>query len=427
MNKLILILFIIIRLSNVGYSQQKTTIIQYKKCDEIIINLDSINLSAPKDNTMTVVILRAESTKDDNDKRILPFDNYKLNRDSNFVHVIEYELIPTVGVYSCYFAYILNGHRTNLRAIPPKVFITTNDTLKLNIIQRHFQLIKSNTSDKFLLVKNPYSNSDDFFQELDKVTSKYNQEFVSKNFTPPPISPNAPLNQIGFYVGIGSFTQKHHSALSKFGNSHQSFESLPMLFDIGGQYKANLSEHFYIKFGLNFSYLSYKVYSKFLYDLPVSQKFINSSAYTIDPLNPLASSKYLMSGVRALAGYSCKLVNKIMLNIDGGLGYNKSLSGSSKADFTILHNSKTKIDNESKFSDKYGLCFITNANIEFPINGKCSFQLGVCGMKGYNKINVVENYQLIDDNGKYISLENATDKIDFQSLSIITGLVINMK
>lgn len=116
----------------------------------------------PKDISITIIILRAESTYQTGSTTITPIDSFLAAFDTSFVHIFSFELKYMRGANSCDFNFTLNGKTDNKKGgNPPFLCITTADSVLLRYIKDKFNLTYYSNKN-YLVLTNTYSEEDFF-------------------------------------------------------------------------------------------------------------------------------------------------------------------------------------------------------------------------------------------------------------------------
>ncbi|MFM9944500.1 MAG: hypothetical protein ACKVQB_04635 [Bacteroidia bacterium] len=317
MNKFLFIPFLITFLISGSLSSAQKgkdiKITQYEDCKSIKgIDFDSIRKNTTSHSSITLIILRAESSHSDGTKTITSLDSFINPYDTNLIHISSYELKYTKGSSSCEFNYSVNGKKGNVtKGNPPFLCLTTQDDSLLSFIKRTLNLSYYSKSDKYLLLSERYNTDKGFYKQLNKILYRYDQSFLNSyeiyNLKKHPKKETLRKNYISLLSSISSLNQVSKSGI-KSGDIHMKDIKL-------GSVQLNFNRYF--KNITDLGFLLGGAYSKFNAYLG-----INNSAILIDTLTRNAIDKDGDSYSRIAYGKGIEeIINLEYLSLMAGFSY----------------------------------------------------------------------------------------------------------
>ena len=155
---------------------------QFTDCKGIKnINFDDLRkIKFPNKHSITIILLRAESSHSDGELMIHKLDTFLIPFDTSLIHIFSFELKYTSGSSSCDFKYTVNGKSENLtKGNPPFFCLTTADDSLLKFIKETLNLSYFSKSDKYLLLSRPYGTDHAFYKELNRILYYYDRTFIN--------------------------------------------------------------------------------------------------------------------------------------------------------------------------------------------------------------------------------------------------------
>lgn len=162
-----LALVVVVHVSIVSAQSNAVDVHELEDCNDRSINLDDFRESLPLDNSITIVILRAETFG----YRITPIGSkITYEYDSDLVHIHSYELIPTTSVSFCIVNLILNGKHYDEGVIPARLWVTSSNIEILEIMKKEFDLATYRKDNNWLQLISVADN-EDFFHQLESIVN----------------------------------------------------------------------------------------------------------------------------------------------------------------------------------------------------------------------------------------------------------------
>ncbi len=159
-------------------------VIQFDYCNDIKgIDFDTLSKNSRaigKENTITIILLRAESTHADGGTTINPLDQYIIDYDTSLIHLYSFELKYTKGSNSCEWNYIVNGSvDQSTKGNPPFMCLASDNPALLDYMVKTLNLSYFSKSNRYLVLSERYSNDKGFYKQLNRLLHTYDQTFVN--------------------------------------------------------------------------------------------------------------------------------------------------------------------------------------------------------------------------------------------------------